>query len=94
MKSRGKYNRKAVALAYGGKGAPVVVAKGEGHRADLIIESGQEAEIPIVEGEALSNYLQGVSVGDEIPEILFESVAIVLSWAYRLKGKTPQNSNN
>ena len=89
MKSRGKFNRKAVALAYGGKGAPVVVAKGEGQHADLIIESGQEAEIPIVEGGALSNYLQGVAIGEEIPEILFESVAIVLSWAYRLKGKTP-----
>ena len=91
MKSRGKYNRKAVALAYGGKGAPIVIVKGEGHRADLMIESGKEAEIPIVEGEALSNYLQGVSVGEEIPEILFESVAIVLSWAYRLKGKTPNS---
>mgnify|MGYP006078828377 FL=1 len=89
MKNRGTYNRKAVALAYGGKGAPIVVAKGEGHLADLIIESGREAEILIVEGEALSNYLQGISIGEEIPEILFESVAIVLSWAYRLKGKTP-----
>ena len=91
MKSRGKFNRRAVALAYGGTGAPVVVAKGEGHQADLIIESGQVAEVPIVEGEALSNYLQGVSIGEEIPEILFESVAIVLSWAYRLKGKTPDS---
>jgi flagellar biosynthesis protein len=90
MKSRGKYS-KAAALAYEGKGAPILVAKGEGRQADLIVEAGQDAEIPIVQGEALSNYLQGVTIGEEIPEILFESVAIVLSWAYRLRGKVPES---
>lgn len=82
-------NKKAAALEYTGSGAPILVAKGEGIEADLIIEAGQEAEIPILQDEALSNYLQGLPVGDEIPEVLFESVAVILSWAYWLRNKTP-----
>ena len=92
MKNQGGYiTKKAAALTYQGKGAPVLIAKGEGHEADLMVEVGQQSEIPIVEGEALANYLQGVEVGEEVPEILFESVAIVLSWAYWLRGKVPES---
>ena len=82
-------NKKAAALEYSGTGAPILVAKGEGEEADVLIEAGQDAQIPILEDEALSNYLQGLPVGDEIPEVLFESVAIVLSWAYWLRDKSP-----
>jgi flagellar biosynthesis protein len=66
------------------------MAKGEGLDADLIIQSGKEAEVPIIEGEALANFLQDIPIGEEIPEVLFESVATLLSWAYWLKGKTPR----
>ena len=90
MRKSWKYNRKAIALAYEGSGAPIVMAKGEGLDADLIIQSGKEAEVPIIEGEALANFLQDIPVGEEIPEVLFESVATILSWAYWLKGKNPQ----
>ncbi len=89
MREPWKYNRKAIALAYEGSGAPIVMAKGEGLDADLILQSGKEAEVPIIEGEALANFLQDIPVGEEIPEVLFESVATVLSWAYWLKGKKP-----
>ena len=90
MREPWKYNRKAIALAYEGSGAPIVMAKGEGLDADLILQSGKEAEVPIIEGEALANFLQDIPVGEEIPEVLFESVATILSWAYWLKGKNPQ----
>ena len=90
MRGPWKYNRKAIALAYEGSGAPIVMAKGEGLDADLIIQSGKEAEVPIIEGEALANFLQDIPIGEEIPEVLFESVATLLSWAYWLKGKTPK----
>ena len=89
MREPWKYNRKAIALAYEGSGAPIVMAKGEGLDADLILQSGKEAAVPIIEGEALANFLQDIPVGEEIPEVLFESVATVLSWAYWLKGKKP-----
>ena len=89
MRSKPKYGKKAAALSYSGVGAPILVAKGEGDRANLIVEAGKESEIPIIEGEELSSYLQKVSIGSEIPQALFESVAIVLSWAYWLRGKNP-----
>ena len=89
MSSQPKYSKKAAALSYSGVGAPILVAKGEGDRANLIVEAGKESEIPIIEGEELSSYLQKVSIGSEIPQALFESVAIVLSWAYWLRGKNP-----
>ena len=89
MSSKPKYSKKAAALSYSGVGAPILVAKGEGDRANIIVEAGKESEIPIIEGEELSSYLQKVSIGSEIPQALFESVAIVLSWAYWLRGKNP-----
>jgi flagellar biosynthesis protein len=90
-KQKGYSAKKAAALSYQGEGAPVLIAKGEGLNADLMVEIGQQSEVPIVEGEALANYLQGVEVGEEVPEVLFESVAIVLSWAYWLRGKVPES---
>ena len=89
MSGKPMYSKRAAALTYSGAGAPILVAKGEGDRANLIVEAGKESEIPIIEGEELSSYLQKVSVGSEIPQALFESVAIVLSWAYWLRGKNP-----
>ena len=89
MSSKPKYSKRAAALTYSGVGAPTLVAKGEGDYAHLIVEAGKVAEVPIIEGEELSSYLQKVTIGSEIPQALFESVAIVLSWAYWLRDKEP-----
>tara|TARA_B100001029_G_C14950589_1_gene388519 strand:+ start:80 stop:349 length:270 start_codon:yes stop_codon:yes gene_type:complete len=89
MSEKLTYRKKAAALTYSGVGAPILVAKGEGDYAHLIVEAGKEAEVPIIEGEELSSYLQKVTIGSEVPQALFESVAIVLSWAYFLRGKEP-----
>jgi flagellar biosynthesis protein len=35
--------------------------------------------------------LSQLEVGEEIPEELFVSVAVVLSWVYWLKGLTPED---
>jgi len=89
MNNKPKFSKRAAALTYRGVGAPTLIAKGEGDYAHLIIETGKEAEVPIIEGEELSEYLQKVTIGSEVPQALFESVAIVLSWAYWLRGKKP-----
>lgn len=89
MSDKPIYSKRAAALTYSGVGAPVLVAKGEGDYVHLIVEAGKEAEVPIIEGEELSSYLQKVAIGSEVPQALFESVAIVLSWAYWLRGKNP-----
>lgn len=64
--------------------APHVTAKGEGFIARKIIELAQEAEVPIVEDAALVSALISLELGDEIPSELYEVVARVLAWVYKL----------
>lgn len=77
----------AVALAYDRTrmGAPTVVAKGRGRVALRILELARAAEVPIVEDPPLARLLfRTVRVGREIPVELYEAVAEVLAWVYRL----------
>ena len=64
--------------------APTVVAKGEGFIARKIIERAMEAEVPIVEDAALVSALLSLELGEEIPAELYEVVARVLAWVYRM----------
>ncbi len=77
---------KAVAVKYDNKkmAAPAVVAKGEGFIARKIIERAIEADVPIVEDAALVSALISLELGEEIPAELYEVVARVLAWVYRL----------
>lgn len=84
------YQRKiAVALLYDRLKAPRLIAKGEGGFATEIIEEAIRSEIPVSQDELLATTLAQLSVNEEIPESLFQSVAVVLAWAYRIQGKTP-----
>lgn len=64
--------------------APTVIAKGEGFIARKIVERAMEADVPIVEDAALVSALISLELGEEIPAELYEVVARVLSWVYRL----------
>ena len=77
---------KAVAVKYDNKkmAAPEVVAKGEGFIARKIIERAVEADVPIVEDAALVSALISLELGEEIPAELYEVVARVLAWVYKL----------
>ena len=77
---------KAVAVKYDNKkmAAPTVVAKGEGFIARKIIERAVEADVPIVEDAALVSALISLELGEEIPAELYEVVARVLAWVYKL----------
>ncbi len=80
--------RLAIALSYepGSPGAPVVVAKGQGHIAAKIREIATEHDIPLRENKPLARSLfKQVEVGDEIPEELFEAIAIILAEIFKLK---------
>ena len=82
----------AVALAYTAEAgsAPRVVAKGKGHIAERIKDLGRKHGVPIIERKPLARALfQTVEVGQEIPYELFKTVAEVLAYVYRLKGKFP-----
>jgi flagellar biosynthesis protein len=84
--ARGK---KAAALKYelGTDHAPRIIAKGQNLVAEKIIETAIEAEIPIVEDAALVSALLALELGDEIPTELYQSVAKILAFLYKLDKK-------
>jgi flagellar biosynthesis protein len=78
--------QKAAALKYDERRpAPAVTAKGEGFVARRIVEIAQAADVPIVEDAALVSALLSLELGQEIPVELYEAVARILSWIYRLE---------
>jgi len=82
----GRKRDRAVALQYDRETmeAPTVVARGEGFIARKIVERALEAEVPVVEDAALVSALLSLELGEEIPTELYEVVARVLAWVYRL----------
>lgn len=79
----------AVALRYEPeKGAPRVIAKGQGAIAQKIRDLASENRIPLVQDVALARALEkGVDVGMEIPPEFFGAVAKVLAFVMSLKSK-------
>ena len=80
----------AVALRYDPEkmAAPRVVAKGADLVAQRIKEVGRKHNIPMVENVPLARALhKSVKVGKTVPRALFQAVAEVLAYVYRLKGK-------
>jgi flagellar biosynthetic protein FlhB len=70
--------------------APVVVAKGAEQMARRIRESALESGVPIVERRDLARALyRGVEVGQTVPSALYQAVAEILAYVYRLKGFVP-----
>ena len=80
---------KAIALEYGKRGAPSILAKGEGGEAMSIIDAAFELGLPVIEDEALQRLLSGVDIGEEVPESLYRAVAVVLAWVFWLRGDEP-----
>ena len=68
--------------------APVVVAKGEGFIAQKIKEIAAANDVVLVENKPLAQAIyKSVDIGEGIPENLFQAVAEVLAYVYRLKRK-------
>ena len=51
---------KAIALEYGKREAPSILAKGEGEEAMSIIDAAFDLGLPVIEDEALQRLLSGV----------------------------------
>lgn len=64
--------------------APTVVAKGLGLIAEKIIESAENSDVQVYKDETLAKQLYNLSIGDEIPEELYTTVAEVLAFIARL----------
>lgn len=81
------YERKqAIALQYQSdkQKAPTVIAKGKGLIADQIIDTAKEKQIPIQEDRNLVELLGQLNINESIPEELYEAVAEVFAFVYRL----------
>ena len=76
------------ALKYdmGRDNAPLIVGLGEGYVAQKMLETAEENKIPVVEDDSLISVLNRFSVGDEIPEELYQVVAQILVFIGKLDG--------
>jgi flagellar biosynthetic protein FlhB len=81
----------AIALRYDKNSmmAPVVVAKGKALIAEQIKKKARELRIPIVENPPLAHALILVELGSPIPVALYQAVAEVLAFVYRVKRTGP-----
>ncbi len=88
-RGNGKARKKAVALKYdaGKDNAPKISAKGSGAVAEKIIELARERGIPLKEDPDLAQMLMQLDWYEEIPSALYQVVAEVLAFAYRMNRK-------
>lgn len=77
----------AVALSYKkGMVAPLVIAKGQDKVAERIKEIAREHHILIVENKPVARALyEAVEVGGTVPADLYQAVAEILAYVYRIK---------
>jgi len=79
-------NQQAIALAYAaGEYAPKVVAKGRGAIAEQIIAKAKEHEVFVHESKDLVALLMQVDLDDHIPPALYQAIAEILAWLYKLE---------
>jgi len=88
MKDEDK-NKKAVALKYdrGRDTAPKLTAKGRGAVAERILALAKEHRIPIEKDSTLMEALYRLDINEEIPEELYQVVAELLAFIYRMNAR-------
>ena len=77
----------AIALKYevGSSEAPRILAMGRGHMAQKIIETGKDSRVTVFRSPLLARALFFTGeIGAEISEQLYQAVAVVLAYLYRL----------
>ncbi|SAL58807.1 putative flagellar protein FhlB [Caballeronia terrestris] len=80
--------KQATALAYDDQNrdaAPRVVAKGYGIVAEMIVQRAQEAGLYVHESPEMVSLLMQVDLDSRIPPALYQAVAEMLAWLYRLE---------
>jgi flagellar biosynthesis protein len=85
--SKNRAERKAaVALRYEPKprSAPHITAQGRGIVAERLIEEAKRCGIPIRDNPGLVEILLQLDLGKEIPPALYQAVAEILIFVYRL----------
>jgi flagellar biosynthesis protein len=88
--------RQATALAYDAgnrEGTPRVVAKGYGMVAEMIVQRAKEAGLYVHESPEMVSLLMQVDLDAHIPPALYQAVAELLSWVYRLENEEPMRES-
>ncbi len=82
-------HKKAAALGYDRSEdqAPRLLAAGKGRIAERIVEIARDADIPVVEDAALVSALMVLEMGEEIPAELYQAVAKILAFIYKVDQK-------
>jgi len=81
--------RRAVALRYDAErdSAPKMVAKGRGYLAERILELAQEHGVHVHHDPDMVAILAKLEVEDEVPAELYQAVAEILAFIYRLNNR-------
>lgn len=80
------FNQQAIALSYeAGDYAPKVVAKGRGAVAEKIIALAKQHDVFVHESKDLVALLMQVDLDQHIPPELYQAIAEILAWLYRLE---------
>jgi flagellar biosynthesis protein len=79
----------AVALSYDAPGAPKVVAVGRGELGQRIIDTAREHGVPLEANPALAEALSTIELDSEIPEALYEAVAVIIAFVINAARKAP-----
>ena len=82
----------AVALRYDSPDAPRVVAIGHGEIGDKIVETARKHGVPLEANGPLAQALSTVKLDSEIPEELYDAMAVVIAFVMRAAAKAPPSS--
>ncbi len=88
MSLRNDSRKQATALTYDTKNtdaAPRVVAKGYGLVAEMIVQRAKDAGLYVHEAPEMVSLLMQVDLDARIPPALYQAVAELLAWLYRLE---------
>ena len=83
---KNKNNLKAIALKYDAKNskAPKITGFGKGQIAEKILKVAEDNKVPFYEDSSLVELLSKLAINSEIPPTLYNMVAEILSFVYRL----------
>jgi flagellar biosynthesis protein len=81
--------KKAVAIRYekDNDNAPKVIAKGRGIIAENILSKAKQHSVPVYQNKTLTAMLMAVELDKEIPPELYQAVAEILAYVYRVDKK-------
>ena len=87
-------NKQVIGLKYDQKTAPKVIIKGYGDFVDELIAIAKENNVMIHQDPELSEFLNCLELGQEIPRELYIVIAELIAFAFVLQGKFPDQWKN